>query len=84
MKTLSLSGVAFNSIDNVEVQVSMQFDEEKNIYVIYQDCEKVDEVNEEFIDELLGEVNKKVGDFICEEDLYRELFNIYISVDFGI
>lgn len=84
MKTLSLSGVAFNSIDNVEIQVSMQFDKEKNLYVIYQDCEKVDEVNEEFIDELLGEVNKKVSDFICEEDLYRELFNIYISVDFGV
>lgn len=84
MKTLSLSGVAFNRIENKEVQVSMDFDVEKNLYVIYQDGEKVDEVDENFINEILSEVDKKVGDFENDEDLYKELFNIYISVDFGI
>lgn len=84
MKTLSLSGVAFNSVENVKVQVNMEFDVDKNLYIIFQDGELVDEVNEDFINEILSEVDKKVGDFENDEDLYKELFRIYISVDFGV
>ncbi len=84
MKTLSLSGVAFNSVENVKVQVNMEFDVDKNLYIIFQDGELVDEVNEDFINEILSEVDKKVGDFENDEDLYKEIFNIYISVDFGV
>lgn len=84
MKTLSLSGVAFNSVENVKVQVNMEFDVDKNLYIIFQDGELVDEVNEDFVNEILAEVGKKVGDFDNDEDLYKELFDIYISVDFGV